>query len=121
MPAVLKVVQISFYLYVDAKQDDSWPTIKNKLLGDMGLLSGLQKFDITTVKPDMSRKAKKTIEALKKEIGAEGAELITALKGKSLAASGLFKWASSTDEYYDIFRMAEPKKQECARLQKQSD
>jgi len=66
VPTVLKVMQISFYLYCDARSDDSWGNIKTKLLGDMGLLNGLKTFDITHVKPEMSKKAKKTIDALKK-------------------------------------------------------
>ena len=69
----------------------------------------------------MAKKAKKMIEALKKDLNCEGAELVDEIKRKSSAAAGLYKWAASTDQYYDVFRMAEPKKQECARLQKQSD
>ena len=77
----------------------------------MGLLEGLKTFDITTVKPDMAKKAKKKIEDLKRELKTEDqAELITAIKSKSLAAAGLYRWAASTDQYYDIFRMVEPKK-----------
>jgi dynein heavy chain len=87
----------------------------------MGLLTGLKTFDITRVKPDMSKKAKKMIAALKHEIGTDGAELIAELKKRSIAATGLYKWAAATDKYYDIFRMVEPKKKECARLQEMSD
>lgn len=88
----------------------------------MGLLNGLKTFDITTVKPDMAKKAKKKIADLKSELGnIEGQELVTAIRGKSLAAAGLFKWAAATDQYYDIFRMVEPKKKECAKLQAESD
>ena len=123
MPAVLKVVQISFYLYVDAKSDDSWANIKKDLLGDMGLLNGLKNFDITTVKPEMARKAKKAFDDLKKkELKTEDpSEVYAAIKNKSTAAAGLYRWAASTDQYYDIFRMVEPKKKECARLQELSD
>ena len=77
----------------------------------MGLLSGLKNFDITSVKSDMAKKAKKKIADLKSELGnIDGQELITALKSKSQAAAGLYKWAAATDQYYDIFRMVEPKK-----------
>jgi dynein heavy chain len=38
VPAVLKLVQITFYLYVDARSDDAWANIKTKMLGEMGLL-----------------------------------------------------------------------------------
>ena len=90
------------------------------MLGSTSLLSDLKNFDITTVKPDMAKKAKRTFDELKKkELKLEDpAEIIAALKSKSIAATGLYRWAYSTDQYYDIFRQVEPKKQECARLQK---
>lgn len=93
------------------------------MLGSTSLLSDLKNFDITSVKADMAKKAKRTFDELKKkELKLEDpAEIIAALKSKSIAATGLYRWAYSTDQYYDIFRQVEPKKQECARLQKQSD
>jgi len=117
---VLKVCQIAFYLYVDFREqkDDSWNGLKAKLLGDMQLLNGLRTFDITKVKPDMSKKAKAGIKDLKKSLdGKEGAELFKELKNKSLAGAGLFKWANATDKYYDIFRMVEPKKKLAEKMQ----
>ena len=114
-----KVCQIAFYLYVDPKEqrDDSWNSLKSKLLGDMGLLNGLKQFDITTVKKDMSSKAKSGISQLRKLCdGKEGAELVKDLKNKSSAAAGLFKWAAATDKYYDIFRMVEPIKKQAEEM-----
>jgi hypothetical protein len=63
----------------------------------MSLLTGLKTFDITSVKPDMAKKAKKCIEALKKEAGCDGPDLVAFIKNKSLAASGIYKWAAATD------------------------
>jgi len=85
----------------------------------MRLLEGLQKFDITTVKKDMSSKAKSAIKELKKMCsGLDGPDLIKEIKNKSSAAAGLYKWASATDKYYDIFRMVEPKKKAAEEMQK---
>lgn len=85
----------------------------------MGLLNGLKNFDITTVKMGMSQKAKKKISELKKALGnLEGRELIDALKSKSQAAAGLYKWAAATDKYYDIFRLVEPKKKNAEEMER---
>lgn len=119
--AVLRVCKVAFFLYVELKEqkDDTWASLKTKLLGDMQLLNGLRTFDITKVKGEMSRKAKAAIKDLKKLLpGLEGPDLIAALKVKSLAAAGLFKWGSATDKYYDIFRMVEPLKNEAEKMQK---
>jgi len=43
------------------------------------------------------------------------------LRGKSIAAAGLFKWGAATDKYYDIFRMVEPKKKLAEEMQKQKE
>ncbi len=53
--------------------------------------------------------------------GKEGSELIAAIKKSSLAAAGLFKWASATDKYYDIFKTVEPKKKLAEDMQKAKD
>lgn len=39
---------------------------------------------------------------------------------KSAAAAGLFKWATSTDQCYDIFKNVEPKRKMLEDLQKKS-
>ena len=92
------------------------------MLGDMQLLNTLKHFDITTVKGEMSNKAKKGIKGLKASLGnLEGDALIAELKKKSLAGAGLYKWAAATDEYYDIFRMVEPKKKLAEQMQKAKD
>ena len=122
--AVLKVCQIAYYLYVPGREQkgDDWSVLKVKLLGDMQLLNGLKNFDITEVKPDMSKKAKAAIRQLKASLNnVEGDQLRTELKKKSLAGAGLFQWAASTDEYYDIFRMVEPKKKLAESMQKAKD
>ena len=85
----------------------------------MQLLKKLQDFDISTVKSGMSAKAKKGLSALKKSMGnLDGPELVSALRGKSTAAAGLYKWASATDKYFDIFKMVEPKKKLAEDMQK---
>lgn len=85
----------------------------------MKLLTNLQNYDITSVRSEMSRKAKAKIKELKRASGnLDGPELITFLKTKSKSAAGLFKWASATDKYYDIFRLVEPKKKLAEDMQK---
>ena len=50
--------------------------MKAKLLGNMSLLSELQSYDISNMKPDMSKKAKVAMKDLIKSLGnLEGAEL----------------------------------------------
>lgn len=122
--AVLRVCRVAFFLYVELKEqkDDTWASLKTKLLGDMQLLNGLRTFDITKVKGEMSRKAKGAIKELRKYMnGLDGPELVAALRVKSVAAAGLFKWGSATDKYYDIFRMVEPLKNEAEKMQKQKE
>ena len=76
---MLKVCQIAFYLFIDPKEqrDDSWASVKVKLLGYSGLLDGLRNFEISTVKGETSRKAKAGIAQLTKAMsGATGPELV---------------------------------------------
>jgi len=70
---VLTVCKIAFYLYCDLKEqkDDSWNTLKVKLLGDMSLLNNLKNYDITDLKFDAAKKAKAGIKQLKKDLGIE--------------------------------------------------
>ena len=121
---MLKVCQIAFYLYCDPKdqRDDSWAALKVKLLGDMRLLDGLRNFEISSVKGETSKRAKAGIAQLTKAMGgATGPELVTALKKSSQSAAGLYKWASATDKYYDIFRMVEPRKKLAEDMQRKSN
>jgi hypothetical protein len=45
-----------------------------------------------------------------KETGLSGDELQQHMNTKSKAAGGLFKWATSTDTCFDIFKSVEPKR-----------
>ena len=88
----------------------------------MRLLDGLRNFEISTVKGETSRKAKQGIAQLTKAMGgATGPELVQALKKSSQSAAGLYKWASATDKYYDIFRTVEPKKKLAEDMQRKSN
>ena len=120
--AVELVCKITFFLFVKQNEqgnDSSWPVLKGpKLLGSGGLLNDLKSFDISQVRAPSAANAKKNIALLIRKMGGlEGQELVSALKGKSIAAAGLWKWACATDKYYDIFRMVEPKKKLAEEMQ----
>lgn len=118
------VCLIAYHLFVPLKiqnesaRNDDWVNIKTHVLGDMRLLENLKNFPIDKVKSEMSKKAKGVIAKLKKEMGGvEGKELEAMIKSKtSTACLGLYKWAASTDKYYDIFCDVEPLKKQAEKM-----
>jgi len=70
----------------------------------------------------MAKNAKKALAKFSKEMKMEGDELTAYIKSSvSKSAAGLFAWSYATTEYYDIFRMVEPKKAKAKEMQIQMD
>lgn len=115
------VCTISFHLKETDpkfKNDDSWANVRNRLLNNTKLLQELQEYPIHLLKADMARKAKAVLAQLsKKHDGRTGDDLYPDIKKVSKSAAGLFKWAYSTDIYYEIFKQVEPKKKKAAEMQ----
>ena len=66
----------------------------------------------------MAKNAKKGLANLQKKLGKTGDDCTNFIKTTiSKSAAGLFKWAYATDQYYEIFKMVEPKKKRAAEMQ----
>ena len=74
------------------------------------LLDELKTYDISKAKSDQAKRCKDLLKNLRKEQGSDPVKLQEYMDSKSKAAGGLFKWATSTDSCYDIFKNVEPKR-----------
>ena len=110
---------ICYFIYPKGGSDDTWASVKLKLLGDMQLLANLKEFDVSKTKADMANRAKKKLAILEKETGFTGNDLYLFVKTKNLATSGLYSWVSSTIKCYDIYKDVEPKRKKAEEMKKQ--
>ncbi len=116
------VCAIAYYLYPKSGSDASWPIVKVGLLGDTGLLSALQTYDVSKTKAEAAGRAKRQMAKLVKEVMVpDGEELAAVIKGKNLATGALFRWCSATLKAYDIFRSVEPLRKEAERMRTQKE
>jgi dynein heavy chain, axonemal len=113
------VCTICYFIYPKGGSDDTWASVKLKLLGDMQLLANLKEFDVSKTKADMANRAKKKLAILEKETGFTGNDLYLFVKTKNLATSGLYSWVSSTIKCYDIYKDVEPKRKKAEEMKKQ--
>ena len=110
---------ICYFIYPKGGSDDTWASVKLKLLGDIQLLANLKEFDVSKTKADMANRAKKKLAILEKETGFTGNDLYLFVKTKNLATSGLYSWVSSTIKCYDIYKDVEPKRKKAEEMKKQ--
>lgn len=98
-------------------RDDTWDTVKVKLLANPRLTDELQVKDMSDINSSQAAKARKRIADLRKDPafkGLEGEELFAAIKAKSGPTLGLFQWCMATEECYEIFKEVEPKRKKAA-------
>ena len=108
-----------YYMYPKAVSDDTWASVKLKLISDMDLLKNLKEYQVDKLKTDGANKAKRALANLEKDAGCTGAELYSYVKGKSLAAAGLYSWVASTIKCFDIYKDVEPKRKKAEEMKKQ--
>lgn len=113
--AVKIAITIAFHYYCRSA-DDSWGTVKLKMLNDMQLLNNLKAYDIAKAKSDQANRCKALLKNLRNAEKLDGEDLQKFMDGKSKASGGLFKWATSTDACFDIFQQVEPKRKKAEKM-----
>ncbi len=56
-----------YYMYPKAVADDTWGSVKLKLISDMQLLQNLKEYQVDKLKTDAANKAKKALANLEKD------------------------------------------------------
>lgn len=117
--AIRMVCTIVFHFMIKDGRDDSWDTVKVKLLNNNKLTEELQSKDMNDITSSQASKARKRIADLRKDPdfkGLEGEELYAKIKSKSAPTLGLFQWCEATEECYEIFKEVEPKRKKAATM-----
>ena len=117
--AIRHVATIVFHFMIKEGRDDSWDTVKVKLLSNPRLTDELQSKDMNDINSGQASRARKKIADLKKDPdfkGLEGEELFAKIKSKSGPTLGLFQWCLATEECYEIFKEVEPKRKKAASM-----
>ena len=74
---------IVYFLYPKGGTDESWASVKLKLLGDMQCLQNLKEYEVSKTKTDQANRAKRKLKEMEKETGLTGADLFALIKTKN--------------------------------------